>query len=89
MKFGQLTEYNMINIFFENSYTKCCDETSFRLFSQKSNLKQIKATFLEGEKLTLTHNYFRETLHERDQHFQQLFGKQLWKIENCYPRPYF
>ena len=49
---------------------------------------QIKATFLEGGKLTLTH-YFRETLHERDQHFQQLFGKQLWKIENCYLRPYF
>ena len=27
MKFGQLTEYNEINIFLEESYTKCCRET--------------------------------------------------------------
>ena len=34
MKFGQLTEYNIRNIFFEKSYTKGCVETIPRpLFS--------------------------------------------------------
>ena len=28
MKFGQLLEYNMTNIFLEKSYTKCGGETS-------------------------------------------------------------
>ena len=27
MKFGQLIEYNMTNIFVEKSYTKCAEET--------------------------------------------------------------
>ena len=35
MKFGQLTEYNMRNIFLEKSYTKCVGETSARHFSGK------------------------------------------------------
>ena len=38
MKFGQLTEYNMRNIFREKSYTKCSRETIPRLFSKKSKL---------------------------------------------------
>ena len=38
MKFGQLIEYNMRNIFLEKSYTKCGGETSPRLFSKKSKL---------------------------------------------------
>ena len=35
MKFGQLIECNMRNIFLEKSYTKCGGETSPRLFSEK------------------------------------------------------
>ena len=35
MKFGQLKEYNMKNIFFEKSSIKCGGETSPRPFSEK------------------------------------------------------
>ena len=38
MKFGQLTEYNMRNIFLEKSYTKCGRKTISGLFSKKSKL---------------------------------------------------
>ena len=38
MKFGQLIECNMRNIFFERSYTKCGGETSSRPFSEKLKL---------------------------------------------------
>ena len=38
MKFGQLLEYNMRNIFFEKSYTKCAGETLPRPLSKKSKL---------------------------------------------------
>ena len=38
MKFGQLIQYNMRNIFPEKLYTKCGGETSPRLFSKKSKL---------------------------------------------------
>ena len=38
MKFGQLIEYNMSNIFVEKSYTKCAGETILRLLSKKSKL---------------------------------------------------
>ena len=38
MKFGQLIEYNMRNIFVEKSYTKCGGETILRTFSKKSKL---------------------------------------------------
>ena len=37
MKFGQLIEYNMRNIF-QKSYTKCGGETSPRPFSEKLKL---------------------------------------------------
>ena len=36
MKFGQLIEHNMRNIFREKSYTKCGGETSPKLFYKKS-----------------------------------------------------
>ena len=36
--FGQLTERNMRNIFFEKSYTKCDGDTIPRLFPKKSKL---------------------------------------------------
>ena len=38
MKFGELIEYNMRNIFIEKSYTKCGGETSHRPFSGKLKL---------------------------------------------------
>ena len=38
MKFGQLIEYNLINIFLEESYTKCGEETIPRSFFKKSKL---------------------------------------------------
>ena len=38
MKFGQLIEYNMSNIFLQKSYTKCCGDTIARPFSKRSNL---------------------------------------------------
>ena len=38
MKFGQLIEYNIRNIFAEKSYTKCGEETIPRPFSKKSKL---------------------------------------------------
>ena len=38
MKFGQLKEYNMRNIFLEKSNTKCGGETSPRPFSGKLKL---------------------------------------------------
>ena len=42
MKFGQLIEYNMRNIFLEKSYTKCGGETSPTAFSEKSKLRKIE-----------------------------------------------
>ena len=38
MKFGQLIEYNIKNIFPEQSYTKFVGETKLRPFSKKSNM---------------------------------------------------
>ena len=38
IKFGQLTEYKMRNIFLEKSYTKCGRKTRPRPFSKKSKL---------------------------------------------------
>ena len=41
MKFGQLIEYNMGNIFLEESYSKCGRETSPRPFSEKNKIEHI------------------------------------------------
>ena len=38
MKFGQLIEYNIRNIFAEKSYIKCDGDTIPRPFSRNSNL---------------------------------------------------
>ena len=38
MKFGQLLEYNMRNIFVEKLYTRCAGETIPRPLSEKSKL---------------------------------------------------
>ena len=40
MKFGQLIECNMRNIFLKKSYTKCDAETSPRPFSEKLKLSK-------------------------------------------------
>ena len=39
MKFGQLVEYNMRNIFVKESYVKCTGETIPRPLSKKLKLK--------------------------------------------------
>ena len=41
MKFDQLLEYNMINIFFEISYAKCAGEIIPRPLSKKPKLSWI------------------------------------------------
>ena len=54
MKFRQLIEFNMRNIFLEKSYTECDRETSPKLFSKRSKLsisldkepKHLKSLFL-------------------------------------------
>ena len=38
MKFGQLIEYNLRNIFLQKSYTKCGGESIPRQFFKKSKL---------------------------------------------------
>ena len=38
MKFGQLVDYDMRNIFLEKPYTKCGEETSTMPFSEKLKL---------------------------------------------------
>ena len=38
MKFGELTEYNLRNIFLEKLFTKCSGGTISRTFSKKSKL---------------------------------------------------
>ena len=39
MKYGQLVEYNMKNIFLEKSYTKCGGGILLRPFSKKSKFR--------------------------------------------------
>ena len=38
MKFGQLIEYKMMNIYLEKSHTKCDGETISRTFFKRSKL---------------------------------------------------
>ena len=45
MKFFQLIEHNMINTFFEQSYTKCGEETITKPF-QKIKIKHISGSML-------------------------------------------
>ena len=66
MKFGQLIECNMRNIFFEKTYTNCNGETSPRPFSEKLKLaylwnnilyKVLYSLFLLNGKLRATEAY--------------------------------
>ena len=62
MKFGQLIEYNMRNIFLETSHTKCSGEAITRPFPEKSKLsissdqysKVLYSLFLLYAKLKLS-----------------------------------
>ena len=53
MKFGQLIECNMTNIFLEKSDTICGEETSPRLFSQK-----LKLSISLNQQSTVLYNLF-------------------------------
>ena len=46
MKFGQLMEYNMRNIFLEKSYTKYDVETIHRPFSKKAKIGHITGSIV-------------------------------------------
>ena len=48
MRFGQLIEYNMGNIFVEKSNTKYGGETIARPSSKKSKLSKISGSILES-----------------------------------------
>ena len=47
MKFDQLIEYNMKNVFLEKSYKKCGGYTIPRSFPKKSNLSNVSNVFLQ------------------------------------------
>ena len=44
MKFGELIEYHMRNIFIEKSYTKCGGQTIPRPFSEKIKIEHISGS---------------------------------------------
>ena len=44
MKFGQLAEYNMKNIFLEKSHTKCGGKASPKPFSKKPKIEHISGS---------------------------------------------
>ena len=46
MKFGQLIEHNMRNIFVEKSCTKCGGETTSRLFFRKIKIEYISGSIV-------------------------------------------
>ena len=46
VKFGQLVEYNMTNIFLEKLYAKCGGDTIPRPFSQKSVIEHIPVSIV-------------------------------------------
>ena len=48
MKFGQLIEYNIRNIFFEKSYTKCAGETINRPLSKNAKLSIFLDQYCKG-----------------------------------------
>ena len=47
MKFGQLIEYNMRNIFVEKLYTKCAGEIISQTLIQKIKIKHISGSIVE------------------------------------------
>ena len=74
MKFGQLIEYDMRNIFLDKvSYAKCGGETSPRTFSKKSKL----SIFLD-EQSKVSYSLF--ILHVQVKDYQNILKPR------CYPR---
>ena len=72
MKFGQLIEYNMRNIFLEKSYTKCDGETIPKPLSKKSKLsisldqsKVLYSLFLLCDILRATHFFESYSIQEQ------------------------
>ena len=57
MKFGQLTECNMRNIFLEKSYTKCGGETIPSFFSKKLKLSISQDQYLNVLSLVFTDRF--------------------------------
>ena len=55
MKFGQLVEYNIRNIFLEKSYAKCGRETIPRPFSKKSKVGISLDQYSKGITKPCTH----------------------------------
>ena len=55
IKFGQLREYNMKNIFLKKSYRKCGGETSPRPFSEKPKLSISASTVWISIQFVLLH----------------------------------
>ena len=49
MKFGELIDFNMGNIFLEKSYKKCDKGTNLRPFSEKLKKKHISLFLLYGK----------------------------------------
>ena len=50
MKFGQLIEYNIRNVFFEKSSTKCCLEANTRPFHKKIKVRHISGSTVWNDK---------------------------------------
>ena len=48
IKFGQLIEYNMRNIFLEKSYTKCGGETSSKTFFYKIRIEHTSGSVVSS-----------------------------------------
>ena len=46
MKFGELIEHSMRNIFLEKSYTKCGGDTIRRPFSKKIKIEHISGSIV-------------------------------------------
>ena len=92
MKFGQLLEYNMRNIFAEKSYTKCGGETIPRPFSKRLKLsifldqesKVLYSLFLSYAKLR-TSKYTETKLQTICFYLIQYFFKKRKEVWNWYP----
>ena len=48
MKFGQLIDFNMKNIFLEKSYTKCHGQNYYQTLFQKVKVKRISGSIVQS-----------------------------------------
>ena len=70
MKFGQLTEYDMKNIFLQKLYKKSGSETSFRpvfAFLKKlyTRIKQVPSTFISFSYICTTNHMFERAIWDK------------------------